>query len=108
MTQTFFLGQLRLMAVAIIAYGTGKGWFTPADSGLISGLLGPIGLLAGPWLWSIYSNVNSKLVPKDSVAIAADHVAAGYVATPGAMVKLVSNPDGLNKPEATASVKVVG
>ena len=69
MTQDFFLGQLRLIAVALIAFSTGKGWLSAADSSLAGAILPPIGLLLGPWLWSIYSNINKKLVPHNSVAI---------------------------------------
>ena len=69
MTQDFFLGQLRLIAVAVIAYFTGTGKLSSADGTLIGAVGAPALLLFGPWLWSIYSNLNRKLVPKDSVAI---------------------------------------
>lgn len=70
MTQDFFLGQLRLLLVAVLSYATGKGWLTTADSSLAASILTPLGLLLGPWIWSLYVNVGKKLVPKDSVAIA--------------------------------------
>lgn len=104
MTQDFFLGQLRLMAIATIAYAAGRGWLTSADSGFISALMIPIGLLFGPWLWSIYRNINMKLVPKDSVAIAADNVLNH--ATAVASGTAIINSDGM-KGEAPF-VKVVG
>jgi hypothetical protein len=93
-TQTFFLGQLRLVIVAFIAYATGRGWLTPADSGLAGSILPPIGALIGPWIWSIYVNINSKLVPKDSVAISKDDVkgaavTGATVAIPADTVKVV-------------------
>lgn len=74
MTQDFFLGQLRLIAVAILAYGAGAHWFTPDQAGFYTALLTPVGLLIGPWLWSVYRNINMKLVPKDSIAIAPEAV----------------------------------
>jgi hypothetical protein len=69
MNQTFFLGQLRLALVAIIAYAGGKGWLTPTDAGLATAMLTSLGPLLGPWAWSIYANINSKLVPQHSVVI---------------------------------------
>jgi hypothetical protein len=69
MTQDFFMGQLRLIAVGIIAYCAGKGYLSTADSTLAGAILPPIGLLFGPWLWSLYVNFNGKMVPRDSVAI---------------------------------------
>lgn len=69
MTQTLFLANCRAILVAAIAYAAGRGWLTPADSGALTAILVPIGALVGPWVWIIYSNMNSKLVPHDSVAI---------------------------------------
>lgn len=69
MTQDFFLGQLRLIAVGLIAYAAGRGWLSTADSTLAGAILPPIGLLLGPWIWSLYVNIGKKLVPHDSVAI---------------------------------------
>ncbi|MDE2471874.1 MAG: hypothetical protein KGL35_24900 [Bradyrhizobium sp.] len=69
MTQDFFLGQLRLIAVAFIAYASGKGWLSSSDSTLLGAILPPAGLLIGPWAWSIYSNLNKKLVPHDATII---------------------------------------
>lgn len=75
MTQQFFLGQLRLIAIALIAYATGRGWLSTTDSSLLGAILPPVGLIIGPWIWSIYSNLNMKLMPKNSIAIPAEHVA---------------------------------
>lgn len=97
MTQDFFLGQLRLIAVAVIAYFTGTGKLSSADGTLIGAAGAPVLLLFGPWLWSIYSNVNRKLVPKDSVAIARGDVVANGDLKPG---------DTVSTPKDTA--KVVG
>jgi hypothetical protein len=69
MNQTVFLSELRKICLVVIAYCAGKGWLTPADSSLIVGLLPAVGLLSGPWLWGLYSMLNKKLVPADSVAI---------------------------------------
>lgn len=68
MTQDFFLGQLRLIAVAVIAFCAGKGWLSTDTTTLMGTLLAPVGLLFGPWAWSIYSNFNRKLVPHDAPA----------------------------------------
>ncbi|MEB2649692.1 hypothetical protein SOP86_29025, partial [Pseudomonas canadensis] len=70
MNYDFFMGQLRVLAIAGIAYAGGKGWLSSGDSATLTNILPVIGALAGPWLWSIYRNLNMKLVPKDSVAIA--------------------------------------
>lgn len=66
MTKDFFLGQIRMIAVAIIAYATGKGWLTSADSAFLGGIGTPILALSAPWLWSLYSNWNVKFVPHDA------------------------------------------
>jgi hypothetical protein len=72
MNQTLFLSQLRVIALVAIAYCAGKGWLSSADGSFLTTLLPPIGMIAGPWIWSIYSNLNMKLVPHDSVAIATE------------------------------------
>lgn len=69
MTMDFFLGQLRLALVAALAYAGGRGWLTPTDSGFAVALITSLGPIVGPWLWSVYVNINGKIVPKDSVAI---------------------------------------
>lgn len=68
MTQTLFLSQLRALLLIVIAYCAGRGWLSPQDSGAITAILVPIGAIAGPWIWSIYANINSKLVHADSAA----------------------------------------
>lgn len=72
MNQTVFLSELRKICLVVIAYCAGKGWLSAADSSLIGGLIPAVGLLAGPWLWGLYSMVNMKLVPHDSIAISGD------------------------------------
>lgn len=74
MTQDFFLGQLRLIAVALITFASGKGWLTTDTTTLLGTILAPVGLLVWPWAWSIYRNFNSKIVPSSAVAISPDHV----------------------------------
>jgi hypothetical protein len=68
MTQTLFLSQLRNLALIVIAYCAGRGWLSSQDSGAITAVLVPVGAIAGPWIWSIYVNLNSRLVHVDSAA----------------------------------------
>lgn len=94
MNQTFFLGQLRLIAIGVIAYAAGKGWLSSADSTLLGAILPPVGLLVGPWAWSLYVNIDKKLVPSDSVAIEKASVVGAAVpgttvAVPADTVKVV-------------------
>jgi hypothetical protein len=69
MTQTLFLSQVRFILATLIGYAAGKGWLTPADAGLASQILAPLGAIFGPWIWTLYANINSKLVPKNSIAV---------------------------------------
>jgi hypothetical protein len=69
MTQDFVMGQLRLALVAALAFAGGHGWLTPADSGIALAFVTALGPLFAPWIWSVVSNINTKRVPKDSVAI---------------------------------------
>lgn len=69
MTQDFFLAQLRVLMIATLAYCAGAGILTTSANSFLGAISVPLIILFGPWLWSIYSNVNSKLVPKNSVAI---------------------------------------
>lgn len=69
MTQDFFMGQLRLIAIGIIAYLAGSGHLSASDASAATAILTPIGLLAAPYLWSLYVNVGKKLVPSDSIAV---------------------------------------
>jgi hypothetical protein len=69
MNQTLFLSQLRVIILVGIAFAAGKGWLSSSDSSAIVSILTPVGIIAGPWLWSIYSNINSKLVPQHAVVI---------------------------------------
>jgi hypothetical protein len=69
MTQDALLGQLRLIMVGVLAYAAGKGWLSSDTLGLFSQVGTPLGLLAGPWIWSVYVNINKKLVRVESVVI---------------------------------------
>lgn len=101
MNYDFFMGQLRIAAVALISFAGGKGWLSNADSSTVTALLPVIGALIGPWAWSIYRNINMKLVPKDSVAIARDDVADTAHPSAGD-VAVISTKTG------TATARVVG
>jgi hypothetical protein len=68
MTSDFIYGQLRLAAVAILAYCGGKGWLTPADAGLLTALGTSLGPLLLPWAMSIFSNVGVVHVAAGSAA----------------------------------------
>jgi hypothetical protein len=69
MTMDFFLGQLRLALVAALAYCGGKGWLTPTDSGLAMALITSLGPIIGPWIWSVYVNINGKIVPQHAMVV---------------------------------------
>lgn len=70
MNSDFVLGQVRLALVAVIAWCGAKGYFTPVDSTLALALVTSMMPVLVPWGWSIYSNINMKRVPQNSVAIA--------------------------------------
>jgi hypothetical protein len=67
MTPDFFAGQLRLILVAFCAYGAGSGLLSTQTNTFIGAVSVPLIALFAPWGWSIYSNINKKLVPHDSV-----------------------------------------
>lgn len=98
MTQDFLMGQLRLIAIALIAFASGRGWLSASDAGTITAVLTPVGLIAAPWIWSVWRNLNGKVVPGDSVAVHASDV-----------LKTTSTIDG--KPIAipeNSAMKIVG
>jgi len=68
MNPDFIFGQLRVAAVAIIAYLSGRGIFTPADATLATGLLTALGPILAPWLASIYATYGTVKVGTGSVA----------------------------------------
>jgi len=69
MNADFIFSQLRVAAVAFIAYAGGKGWFTPADATLATALLSSLGPIAAPWLASLYATYGTKKVPESAVAV---------------------------------------
>lgn len=68
MTPDFILSQLRVAAVAILAYCGGRGWLTPADSTLLIALGTSLAPLFIPWALSIYSNIGVVHVTTGSAA----------------------------------------
>lgn len=64
----FVFGQLRVAAVALIAYLSGRGIFTPADAGLATAMLTAFGPILAPWLASIYATYGTVKVGTSSVA----------------------------------------
>lgn len=94
MTQDFFMGQLRLIMVGVLAYCAGAGVLSTQTNTFLGALSVPLIALFGPWAWSLYVNINRKLVPNDSVAISKSDVigasATGLtVAIPADTVKVV-------------------
>ena len=69
-TLDFVTGQLRLALVAVLAYGGGRGWFTPADATFITAIAGALGPLLIPWAWSIAVNAGKVSVASGSAAAA--------------------------------------
>lgn len=67
-TPDFMLAQLRLAAVAFLAYAGGKGWLTPADAGLLTALGTSLGPIIIPWAFSIYANLGTKKINTNSAA----------------------------------------
>ena len=68
MNADFFLSQLRVFTVALIAYLSGKGVFTPADAGLATAALTAFGPILAPWLASIYATYGTVKVGDKTVA----------------------------------------
>lgn len=62
-------GQLKLILTAAIAYALGKGYLTAADATIITTIATGAGALAIPFVWSWYTNMGTKKVPANSVAI---------------------------------------
>jgi hypothetical protein len=72
-TADFAYSQIRLALVAVLAYGGGKGWFTPADSSVIVAVASSIGPLVFPYVWSIVSNLGTiKISTKSAAAVVAN------------------------------------
>lgn len=68
MNADFFLSQLRVFAVALIAYLSGRGLFTPADAGLATAALTAFGPILAPWLASMYATYGTVKIGTGTVA----------------------------------------
>lgn len=73
-TPDFIYAQLRVAAVAVIAYAGGKGWLTPADAGLLTALGTSLAPIIIPWAFSIYSNLGVVHVASNSAAASVANV----------------------------------
>ena len=102
-TLEFFMGQLRLALVAVLAYGGGKGWFTPEDASLITAIAASLGPIIIPWAWSIASNLNTVRVNTGSAAAVVAKVEAvdPNSAKAGATNALIANSGNFNTPTVT-------
>ena len=104
MNQQLFLSSTpqhpRMIA---IAYASGKGWLTTADAGALTSIFEPLGVLAGPFIWSLYSNYGVKLVPHDSVAVHLDNILTA-VNPVGGIAVIQDN----NVPGKQIAAKIVG
>lgn len=104
-TLDFFMGQLRLAVVALLAYGGGAHWFTPEAAGLYLTLfttLGPIGI---PWVWSIAANLGKVSIDRNSAAAVVAKVEAvdPKSAVAGATNALIANSGNPAVPTVGAS-----
>jgi len=73
-TPDFVYAQLRIAAVAIVAYCGGAGYFSPAGVTLASALIISVLPLVVPWAFSVYANFGMVKVPVNSQAAAVDRV----------------------------------
>lgn len=97
-TPDFMAGQLRVACVAILAYGGGRGWFTPADTTLALALMSSLGPLTIPWVWSIVSNLGTVRVQAAPTAPVAKVVAMLFII--GTMLAIF----GIDKARASDSL----
>lgn len=104
-TLDFLMSQLRLVLVAVLAYGGGKGWFTPADASLITALAASLGPIIVPWAWSIFSNLGTVRVNNGSAAAVVAQVEAvdQQSAKVGATNALIANSDNPETPNIKAA-----
>lgn len=102
-TLDFLMSQLRLALVAVLAYGGGKGWFTPADASLITALAASLGPVVVPWAWSIFSNLGTVRVNNGSAAAVVAKVEAvdQKSAKVGATNALIANSDNPATPNVS-------
>lgn len=97
-TLDFFMSQLRLSFVAVLAYGGGAHWFTPEAAGLYLTLFTSLGPIVIPWAWSIVSNFGTIRVSNTSAAAVVAKVEAvdPKSAVLGATNALIANNDNPN------------
>ncbi len=104
-TLDFFMGQLRLAVVAVLAYGGGAHWFTPEAAGLYLTLFTTLGPITIPWAWSIVSNFGKVTIDRNSAAAVVAKVEAvdPKSAVAGATNALIANSGNLQAPTVTAT-----
>lgn len=92
-TLDFFMSQLRLAVVAVLAYGGGAHWFTPEAAGLYLTLFTTLGPIAIPWAWSIFANLGKVSIDRNSAAAVVAKVEAvdRQSAVTGATNALIAN-----------------
>lgn len=99
-TLDFFMGQLRLAVVALLAYGGGAKWFTPEAAGLYLTLFTTLGPITIPWAWSIIANYGQVHIDRNSAAAVVAKVEAvdPKSAVAGATNALIANSDNPSVP----------
>lgn len=99
-TLDFFMSQLRLAVVALLAYGGGAHWFTPEAAGLYLTLFTTLGPITIPWAWSIVANFGKVFVDRNSAAAVVAKVEAvdPKSAVLGATNAVIANNDNPNAP----------
>jgi hypothetical protein len=104
-TLDFLMSQLRVALVAVLAYGGGKGWFTPADATVITALAASLGPIVVPWAWSIVANLGTVRVNNGSAAAVVAQVEAVDMksAKVGATKALIANNENPNTPDVKAA-----
>lgn len=104
-TLDFFMSQLRLAFVAVLAYGGGAKWFTPEAAGLYLTLFTSLGPIVIPWAWSIVSNIGTIRVQTGSAAAVVAKVESvdKKSADVGATNALIANSGNPSAPTVTGA-----
>ncbi len=104
-TLDFFMAQLRLAVVAVLAYGGGAHWFTPEAAGLYLTLFTTLGPIAIPWGWSIFANFGKVYIDRNSAAAVVAKVEAvdPKSANAGATNALIANSGNPTAPTVSAA-----
>lgn len=87
LTPDFVFTQLRIAAIAGIAYAGGAGYFSPAGVTLATALVMSLLPIAVPWAFSIWANWRMVKVP-DSLTIRPSDVAIAADNSPGTGAKI--------------------